>query len=122
MVSPGVFMSTRMNVMPLCLAALGSVRTRKNPISATCAMLVQTFCPLSTYQSPSSTARVWRLARSLPAFGSEKPWHQISSAVRILSRCRAFCAAVPCFIRVGPSMESPLRFSGWGACARDISS
>jgi hypothetical protein len=43
MVMPGVFMSTRMKVMPLCLAALGSVRTRKKPQSATCAMLVQTF-------------------------------------------------------------------------------
>ena len=122
MVMPGDFMSSSKNVMPLCLAAAGSVRTRKKPQSDTCAMLVHTFWPLSTYQSPSSTARVWRLARSLPAFGSENPWHQISSAVRILSRWRAFWAAVPCFMRVGPSMESPLRLSGCGACARDISS
>src|SRR5215510_8360937 len=71
MVMPGVFMSTRRNVMPLCLATVGSVRTRKKPQSATCAMLVHTFWPLSTYQSLSSTARVWRLARSLPALGSE---------------------------------------------------
>ena len=68
------------------LAAPGSVRTRKNPHSATCAMLVQTFWPLMTYESPSRTACVWRLARSLPALGSEKPWHQISSAFRILPR------------------------------------
>ena len=45
---PGVFMSTRMNVMPLCLAPLASVRTRKKPHSATWAMLVQTFWPLIT--------------------------------------------------------------------------
>jgi hypothetical protein len=48
MVRPGVFMSMRMKVMPLCLAAVGSVRTRKKPISATWAMLVHTFWPFST--------------------------------------------------------------------------
>src|SRR5215475_2519763 len=117
MVMPGVFMPTRRKVMPLCLATVGSVRTRKKPQSATCAMLVHTFWPFSTYQSPSSTARVWRLARSLPALGSEKPWHQSSSAFRILPRCRARCAGVPCFMRVGPSMEIPPRLTGWGASA-----
>ena len=34
--------------MPLCLAAVGSVRTRKKPQSATWAMLVHTFWPFST--------------------------------------------------------------------------
>jgi hypothetical protein len=44
---------------------------------------VQTFWPLTTQSSPSLTARVLSAARSLPASGSEKPWHQISSAVTI---------------------------------------
>src|SRR3970040_297875 len=75
-------------------------------------MLVQTFWPLMTYQSPSRTARVWRLAMSLPASGSEKPWHQSSSALRILPRCRALCAGVPWVMSVGPSMEMPPRVAG----------
>ena len=47
-VMPGDFMSIRMNVMPLCFGALGSVRTRKKPMSATWPMLVHTFWPLIT--------------------------------------------------------------------------
>ena len=53
-------------------------------MSACCAMLVQIFWPLTTKSSPSSTARVCRDARSDPELGSEKPWHQISSPLRIL--------------------------------------
>ena len=48
MVRPGLFMSTSRKVMPLCLAAVGSVRTRKKPHAATWAMLVHTFWPFST--------------------------------------------------------------------------
>src|ERR1700751_541976 len=79
------------------------------------APLVHTFCPVTTHSSPSRlararppasldrapressgfTARVLTLARSEPASGSEKPWHQISSAVRIRGRQRSFCAGVP---------------------------
>ena len=84
-------------------------------------MLVHTFWPLTTKWSPSRTARVWRFARSEPALGSEKPWHQSSSAVRIRGRKRACWAGVPYFMSVGPSMESPPRFTNWGDSARAIS-
>src|SRR3972149_538882 len=57
--------------------------------------------------SPSRTARHWRFARSEPALGSEKPWHQISSAVRIFGRKRWTWASVPWAISVGPSMLRP---------------
>ena len=50
------------------------------------APLVQTFWPVTTHSSPSLTARVFSDARSEPASGSEKPWHQISSAERIGGR------------------------------------
>ena len=53
---------------------------------AWCASVVQTFCPVTTHSFPSRTARVFSEARSDPASGSEKPWHQISSALRIGSR------------------------------------
>jgi hypothetical protein len=44
---------------------------------AKCARLVHTLWPLMIQLSPSRTAEAWTFARSLPAFGSEKPWHQI---------------------------------------------
>ena len=53
-------------------------------MSACWAMLVQIFWPLTTKSSPSSTARVCSEARSEPELGSENPWHQISSPLRIL--------------------------------------
>ena len=59
------------------------------------ALDVQTFWPLSTQWSPSWTARVARLARSLPAPGSEKSWQQNSSARRKRRTKRSFCSGVP---------------------------
>src|SRR6266516_6082212 len=86
------------------------------------ARLVQTFCPV-TRQPPSSlTARVFSEARSDPASGSEKPWHQISSAERIGSRKRSRCCSVPCAITTGPPITMPSTFAGRGAFARAISS
>src|SRR2546423_13950734 len=41
--------------------------------------LVHPFGPLTRQASPSSTARSRSEARSLPASGSERPWHQASS-------------------------------------------
>ena len=67
-------------VMPLCLAASGSVRAMRIPNWAMWPIDVQIFWPLTTHSSPSSTALVRRAARSLPASGSLKSWHQISSA------------------------------------------
>ena len=80
--TPGVRMSTMKNVMPLCFGASGSVRASRMPKSAWCALEVQTFWPLTTHSSPSSTARVDSAARSLPAPGSLKSWHHISSPRR----------------------------------------
>ena len=55
------------------------VRTRSSHWSATSAWDVQIFDPVTTYSSPSLTALVRSEARSLPASGSLKPWHQTSS-------------------------------------------
>ena len=51
--------------------------------------------PLMTYSSPSAMALVSRPARSEPATGSEKPWHQISSPVEMGGRKRRFCSSLP---------------------------
>jgi hypothetical protein len=51
-----------------------------------CAIVVHTFWPVTTHPSPDRTARVFSEARSEPDCGSEKPWHQISSADRIGAR------------------------------------
>ena len=79
------------------------------------------FCPLTTKSSPSRTALVCNEARSEPELGSENPWHQISSALRILGIKRFFCSSVPWWISVGPTMPMPSPLAGCGARARAIS-
>ena len=56
--------------MPLWGGASGSVRVASQTQSAVSPLVVQIFCPLTTYSSPSRTARVLRDARSVPASGS----------------------------------------------------
>ena len=87
-----------------------------------CAYVVHTFWPVTMYSSPLSTAFVFSEARSLPDSGSEKPWHQISSADRIGVRKRSFCSSVPCAITVGPPIVSPSTLAICGARARATSS
>ena len=74
----------------MCLGTSGSVRAMRMPNCEWCPPLVQIFEPLITYSSPSRTARVARLARSLPESGSLNSWHQISSPRKIGSRNRCF--------------------------------
>ena len=62
------------------------------------------------------------LARSEPAFGSEKPWHHNSSTDWILGRKRCFCPSVPNAINVGANRPSPKkRARELGAPARAYS-
>ena len=68
---PGESIGTMITEMPRCLGASWSVRTQSHSCVAMCARLFQIFCPLMTHSSPSRSARVFRLARSVPAFGSE---------------------------------------------------
>ncbi len=83
--------------MPWCLGSAGSVRATRMPQRALCALEVQTFWP-STTHSPvlsSRTARVASAARSDPAPGSLKSWHQTSSPTHRGRRKRCFCSSVP---------------------------
>ena len=72
----GSRMSTMKKVIPRCFGASGSVRAIRMPKSACWALEVQTFWPSTTHSSPSRTARVASDARSEPAPGSLKSWHQ----------------------------------------------
>src|SRR3954451_5555338 len=89
---------------------------------ASWAYVVHTFWPV-TFQPPFDfTALVLSEARSDPDSGSEKPWHQISSADRIGLRKRCFWSSVPCAITTGPPITSPSTLATPGAFWRAISS
>jgi hypothetical protein len=90
--------------------------------SAMCANDDHTFWPFTTKTSPRRSMRVRTAARSDPAPGSEKPWHQTSSAERIFERWSCFCCSVPWVMIVGPAMPRPITPTCEGAWARDISS
>ena len=86
--TPGARMSTTKPVRPLCLGRSGSVRAMISPMSLYWAPDVQTFWPLRIHSSPSRSARVCRLARSLPAPGSENSWHADDVAAVQLAEVR----------------------------------
>jgi hypothetical protein len=79
-------MSTMRYVRPACRVESGSLRVSRMQKSAMCAKDDQTFCPETTKPPFSWRALVLTPARSEPAPGSEKPWHQIYSAAS--SGCR----------------------------------
>src|SRR5688572_183673 len=75
-----------------------------------------------THSSPSSTAVVFKLARSEPELGSEKPWHQRVLPFKMSGRNCFFCSSVPHLSRVGPTSVSPKKSPRIGALARANSS
>ena len=70
-----------------------------------------------THSSPSKTALVFRLARSEPELGSEKPWHQAVVPCRMPGMNSFFCSSVPHCSRVGPTRVSPKKSARIGALA-----
>ena len=72
--NPGLAVGTRNSVSPLCLGAPALVRARTNTWLATCAVLVNIFCPLITQPaealSVTRTAVVLADATSEPESGS----------------------------------------------------
>ena len=115
-------MSTTKYVIPLWASASGSVRARRMPYCATWASVVHTFWPFTTNSSPSRSARVVSDARSLPAPGSLKSWHQISVPSSSPGRYRACCSSVPATISVGAAQPIPIGFIGRGASTARSSS
>ena len=78
------------------MTTFGSVRTTMIPQSQNWAPVVQIFWPFTTQSSPSLTAVARSPARSEPAEGSLKSWHQISSPVSSfgIQRCLLLRRAV----------------------------
>ena len=69
--TPGVFISTNMNVIPSCFLPVSCVLTRTNIQSACCASVVQILAPFITYSSPTLSALHFNEAKSEPEPGSE---------------------------------------------------
>ncbi len=110
-VTPGASIGMASQEIPRCFGACGSVRTSSSHQSATSAWEVQIFEPVTTYASPSRTARVRKEARSEPAPGSLNPWHHTSSPRSTGGSQRARCSAVPSAAMVGPACSRPTKFA-----------
>ncbi len=72
---PELVISTRKNVIPLCLGTVASVRARQMAQSAFLASDVQTFWPVRIQPPSARSALVRSEARSEPASGSLNSWH-----------------------------------------------
>ncbi len=100
-------------LMPLCLGASGSVRTKVSRKSASWAPEVHTFCPLTTKWSPSSTARVRSDARSEPALGSLMPSDAVFSPLSTGTAQWCFCSSEPNEISDAATMLTPCGLKLW---------
>ena len=87
--------------MPLCFGAAGSVRASNAPQSARCAEEVHTFWPLIRHPPSTRVALVLSDARSDPAPGSEKSWHQPISPRSVGSANCLRCSSDPAASTVG---------------------
>ena len=72
--------------------------------------------------SPSRAAAVVIEARSEPASGSLKPWHQMTSPAAIGGRWRARWDSVPWRMIVGPTQLTPMYWAPRGSWWAHISS
>ncbi len=121
-VTPGLSMGTRKYVRPRWRWASGSVRNSPKIQWAKAPREHHVFCPLSTHASPSpvdrTVARLRMAARSLPASGSDHPWHQTSAPEAMAGRYRAFCCGVPNSNSVGARRKMPFCPTRVGAPAR----
>ena len=90
-VTPGASSGTRRYVRPRWRSAAGSVRNRPKRWVQNAPRVVHVFWPESRQPPAASsrTPRLWMPARSEPAFGSDQPWHQRSSAAAIRGRIRS---------------------------------
>ena len=110
--------------MPACfLPPSGElVRASVKILSPCMALVVQIFWPFRTYSSPCGSARICSAARSEPAPGSEKPWHQMTSQCSSGLMISRFCSSVPTAMTVGARKARPSGLTVDGALALAISS
>ena len=103
---------------PLWRALSGSVRKSPNRWVQNAPRVVHVFWPSSTQPPSTRRALLVTLARSLPAFGSDQPWHQRSSPAAMRRRMPACWAGVPNSKRLGASRKIPFCVTRGGAPAR----
>ena len=72
--------------------------------------------------SPSRRAAVCSDARSEPASGSLKPWHQMTSPAAMGGRCWRCCSSVPWRMSAGPTQFTPMYWAPRGSWWAHISS
>lgn len=82
--------------------------------------VVQVFWPVNRQPPAASSRTAFEViaARSLPALGSDQPWHHRSSADAIRGRNRSCCSWVPYSKMVGANRKMPFWVTRWGAPAR----
>ena len=120
--TPSWCMSTSSIEMPACrLPSDGPVRAIVKILSPCMALVVQIFWPLTTYVSPWRSAFICSAARSEPAPGSEKPWHQMTSLCSSGLMIDRFCSSVPSAMTVGARKVRPSGLTVVGAFAWAIS-
>ncbi len=107
---PGASIGTRNTVSPCCLRPSLDVRASTKHHCAMSAYDVQIFWPDSSQPLPSGSGSALDLrdARSDPASGSLKPWHQMTSPRAMGGRCPSFCSGVPCRMIAGPTQLTPM--------------
>jgi hypothetical protein len=120
--TPSACMSMSSIEMPACRGASGLVRTIAKIQSPCMALVVQTFWPLTSQWSPMSSALHCSAARSEPAPGSEKPWHQMTRLNSRSGMIVFFWSSVPNTITLGARNVSPSGFTVYGTDARTVSS
>ena len=74
------------------------VRANKRMCVAFCALVFQTFRPLTTKRSPCLTARVWMREVSVPTFGSVTPNDITISPLAIFGRYFRLSRSEPCLM------------------------
>ena len=119
---PGERMSTTKQLMPSCFGAVGSVRARHRPKSASRAIVVQTFWPFRCQPPSTRSPLVVSDARSEPAPGSLNSWHQLISPRSDGGIQRCCCSAVPWTMSVGSTHAATCRWGRRMRAARSSSS
>ena len=105
----------------MCLGALASVRARQIAQSAWRASDVHTFWPVISQPPSARSALVRSEARSDPASGSLKSWHQVISPRSVGPANLSAWAGVP-WPRIAGIAQPPMTMSGLARPARSSSS
>ena len=102
----------------MCRALSGSVRKSPNRWVQNAPRVVHVFWPSSTQPPSTRRALLVTLARSLPAFGSDQPWHQRSSPAAMRRRMPVLLGGRAELEQARREQEDPVLRDPGGAPAR----